>query len=99
MKIIRDGKEIALTSEELVLAFREQEHIYDIQYIGNTLELSYIDTEDEDEAQIANDLLYDDDALDAIATKMRELIIEFDFGDDDAAHTAITDAIKKRLSA
>lgn len=38
MKIIRDGKEIELTREELFNAYMEQENIFDIQNIEDNME-------------------------------------------------------------
>lgn len=38
MKIIRDGKEIELTKDELFKAYMEQENIFDIQNIEDNME-------------------------------------------------------------
>lgn len=42
MKIIREGKEIELTREELFNAYIEQENIFDIQNIEDNME-NYLD--------------------------------------------------------
>lgn len=38
MKIIRNGQEIELTSKELLAAYEEQQHEYDMQYVGYVLD-------------------------------------------------------------
>lgn len=38
MKIIREGKEIELTPDEIFQAYLEQEHLFDIQNIENNME-------------------------------------------------------------
>lgn len=49
MKIIRDGKEIELTSDELFLAYQEQERLFDIQNIEDNMSGGYLKEIDEDE--------------------------------------------------
>lgn len=47
MKIIREGKEIELTREELFNAYLEQENIFDIQNIEDNME-NYLDESEYD---------------------------------------------------
>lgn len=47
MKIIRDGKEIELTKDELFNAYMEQENIFDIQNIEDHME-NYLDESEYD---------------------------------------------------
>lgn len=47
MKIIRDGKEIELTKDELFNAYMEQENIFDIQNIEDNME-NYLDESEYD---------------------------------------------------
>lgn len=47
MKIIRDGKEIELTNEELFNAYMEQENIFDIQNIEDDMK-NYLDESEYD---------------------------------------------------
>lgn len=47
MKIIRDGKEIELTKDELFKAYMEQENIFDIQNIEDNME-NYLDESEYD---------------------------------------------------
>lgn len=37
MKIIRDGKEIELTSNELYLAYEKQQHLFDVENIEDNM--------------------------------------------------------------
>lgn len=51
MKIIREGKEIELTREELFNAYLEQENLFDVQNVEDNMEC-YLD---EDEFNILKD--------------------------------------------
>lgn len=71
MKIIRDGKEIELTREELVDAYYEQEHIWDMEYISGNLVEQYNDVHEYDEVEEA---LQDNTFCDRVAYRYRKYL-------------------------
>ena len=50
MKIVRDGKEIELTDEELFRAYQEQERIYDMQNIEDNM-AAYLDEKEHEKLE------------------------------------------------
>ena len=50
MKIVRDGKEIELTDEELFRAYQEQERIYDMQNIEDNM-AAYLDEKEHEQLE------------------------------------------------
>ena len=81
MKIVRDGKEIELTKEELRQAYEEQEEIYDIACIKRGIE-NYLE---EDEYEMLKD---NEEFIQEAAWELRRNIdkwgMEYDYAIQDA---------------
>lgn len=76
MKIIRNGAEFELTKEELFEAYIEQEHIWDIDYVRNTL----LDFEEYDSIPENKR----EDVIEKVATAMRTFMLRNDCNEYDA---------------
>lgn len=76
MTIIRDGKEIVLTESELVSAYYEQQHKWDVEYITGDLLEQYIDEEfsSDKEIKMGNRLVNDPEFADKVAYKYRKYL-------------------------
>lgn len=72
MKIIRDGKEIELTSNELYGAWSECQHEFDRKDVGKYLSW-YLVGEDIPEEE-REEILNNDDLMDDVATYWREYL-------------------------
>ncbi len=58
MKIIRDGKEIELTKDELYRAYIEQQEMYDIDNIRMNME-NYLDEDEYDKFKNNEDFIFE----------------------------------------
>lgn len=91
MKITRDGKVIELTPQELLAAYYEQEHKFDLEDVRGELEL-YSECDGTD-AYLAKKLLADSAKLSEIARDKRRNIDKYDMEWQDATQAAIMDAL------
>lgn len=91
MKIIRDGKEIELTAEELRSAYWEQEHLFDIEDVVSELEYRC----EFDSNGAAQKILEDPELISDIADEKRHEMDEYEVSWYDATQTAIDNAIEK----
>lgn len=84
MKIIRNGQEFELTSTELFEAYCEQEHIWDVSYVYDTLpdfeEYDLIPEEKRDEI------------IDKLATEMRQYVLRCESCSD---YDALEEVVEK----
>lgn len=81
MKIIRDGKEIELTKEEVFNAYMEQENIFDIQNIEDNME-NYLD-------ELEYDLLKNNkEFIEETANELRRNQDKYDMDYEDAIREA-----------
>lgn len=76
MKITRNGAEFELTKEELFEAYVEQEHIWDVNYVRDTL----LDFEEYDSIPENKR----EDVIEKIATAMRTFMLRNDCNEYDA---------------
>lgn len=75
MTIIRDGVEIKLTKSELIDAYYEQEHIWDVEYItGNLLEQYVDETSNHEDTNMRYRLKHDPELADRVAYKYRKYL-------------------------
>ena len=77
MKIIRDGKEIELTDNELYTAWEEQQHRLDCDYIRERL-AEYLDDLSEEEIKVIID---DRNFVSSVAYQWRKYMNNQDNGD------------------
>lgn len=91
MKIVRDGKEIELTKEELRQAYEEQEEIYDIECIRRGIE-NYLE---EYEYEILKD---NEDFIQEAAWELRRNIDKYDMSFDYAIQDAISEVSGRFLN-
>lgn len=77
MKIERNGIEIELTEQEMISAYYEQQHKWDVEYItGNLLE-QYVDgTEPEKDRWMAERLTSEPNFADRVAYKYRDYLLD-----------------------
>lgn len=90
MKIIREGKEIELTREELFNAYLEQENLFDIQNIEDNMEC-YLD---EDEFDILKD---NKDFIKETANELRRNQDKYDMDYENAIREAFEEIKLKYL--
>lgn len=100
MKIERNGVEYELTSEELLHAYWEQEHLYDIDDVKSELELVVDNDIDEAEYIEAAKRIYEDsDKLDSVARSKRRNIDRYNMEWNFAVSEAVKDAIQEEMEA
>lgn len=92
MKIIREGKEIELTPEELYEAYKEQQEIYDTQNIENNM-VEYLDSDIYE--QLKNNAAYIEEATDLFRSYLEESEMSYEF----AVREAIRDTAKKYIKS
>lgn len=92
MKIIREGKEIELTPEELYEAYKEQQEIYDTQNIENNM-AEYLDSNIYE--QLKNNTAYIEEATDLFRSYLEESEMSYEF----AVREAIRDTAKKYIKS
>ena len=100
MKIVRDGKEYELTSNELYEAYREQEALYDIDDVKSELEC-IADGDDENLRTVAaRVVLADDCLLKEVAHQKRRNEDKYGMNWNAAVHDAVADmleSVRKRV--
>ena len=90
MTIIREGKEIELTKEELFKAYMEQENVFDIQNIEDNME-NYLDESE-------YDLLKDNKQfIDDTASELKRNQDKYDMDYENAIREAFDDTKLKYL--
>lgn len=88
VKIIRDGKEIELTSDELYQAYEEKQHLYDMMDIEFELDV-YDDDELVEQYGMTREQL--NKLVSEMAYRMRKYIDKYDMDFEDARVDAIKD--------
>ena len=86
MVIKRDGKEYTLTREELVEAYNEMEHIYDVETVSVRLKSCM---GEEDYARLGEN----EDFIDAVAYQMRKNIDRYEMSFSNALEEAISETL------
>lgn len=82
MKIIRDGVEIPLTEKEMIDAYFEQEHNFDVEYITENLLEQYVDEDSNpEETQMRYRLQHEPELADRVAYRYREYLSD-SYGSD-----------------
>lgn len=82
MKIERNGIEIELTEQEMISAYYEQQHKWDVEYITGNLLDQYVDgTEPEKDTWMAERLRTEPDFADRVAYRYRKYL-EDAYGSD-----------------
>jgi hypothetical protein len=79
MVIIRDGKQIELTNEEMTEAYYEQQHKWDMEYVSN--EIPYL--LEEEESDRVNRLRNDKEFCDKVAHRFRKYLEDIITGEDE----------------
>jgi len=98
MKIVRDGKDYELTSEEVYAAYLEQEHIYDVDDVRSELELIIEDDMDEEAYIEAAKRIYNDPVkLDEVARAKRKCIDKYNMEWGYAVSESVKDAICEEM--
>lgn len=94
MKIVRDGKEIELTPQELVDAYMEQQELFDIADVRTLLECF-----DDEELQISYGGTFAqlEPLIEEMATRMRRYIDKYDMNWDYAREEAVLDIAEENL--
>lgn len=80
MKITRGGEQIELTRKELIDAYYEMQHTWDVEYISGNLLDQYADDEFTEEISEA---FNDKDLLDKVAYQYREFFEDCHGADDE----------------
>ena len=94
MKILRDGKEYELTSDELFAAYLEQEHIYDLDDVKSELELIIEDDIDEElYVEAAKRIYSDENMLHNVAYSKRRNMDRYNMEWSYAVSEAVKDAV------
>ncbi len=88
MKIIRDGKEIELTPNELYQAYEEQEHILDMEEVRFTLDC-YDDDYLAEEYGMTREQL--DELVSEMAYRMRKYMDKYEMSMEYAKNDAINE--------
>ena len=79
MIIIRDGKKIELTSEEMIKAYYEQQHKWDMEYIAYDIP-SLLEKE---ESNMTKRLRSDEEFCDKVAHRFRKYLEDIITGEDE----------------
>lgn len=80
MTIERNGKQIELTEDEMIWAYYEQLHKWDVEYITGNL-LDQYDTDDESDLEMYTELRSNTELANNVAYRYRELL-EDTYGSD-----------------
>lgn len=91
MKIIRNGKEIELTSNELKDAYYECEHKWDVSFLREQMEY-VIEYDNYELVELAERFLHDDNFADRVAYRYRKYADDYPSGDEE--WDCITSALK-----
>lgn len=73
MVIERNGKQIELTEDEMIRAYYEQRHRWDVEYITGDL-LEQYDTDDESDLEMFAELRSNADLADSVAYRYRDYL-------------------------
>lgn len=79
MIIIRDGKKIELTSEEMIKAYYEQQHKWDMEYVANDIPIWL----EKEESNITRRLRNDEEFCDKVAHRFRKYLGDIITGEDE----------------
>ena len=84
MIIVRDGKEIKLTKDELIRAYDEQQELYDIEFVEENVSDYLYDDQEE--------LAEDEGFVTEVALDYRHYILE-GYDESDALEKAVEDVV------
>lgn len=91
MIIIRDGKEIELTADEMTQAYYERQSRWDREFIREEME-TVLESEDDELVALAERCLKDEDYARRVAIRYRKYADDYPSGD--AEWGCVTDALR-----